>query len=258
MMKQYTVKQLAQLAGVSVRTLHVYDRMGLLKPSVRTEARYRLYGQAELLRLQQILFYKELDFPLKEIKAMLDDPEFDLVQALQEHKTALNARRDRIDALLKTIDNTIEHLKNETVMEKPEDLYQGLPKEFGTTYHDEAIKEYGLEAVEKAENYLLSQGKEGFEKLKQAQQENAQKLFALRNENPTSEAVQQEIAHHYEIIRQFWGTFGSDDMQAEAYAGLGELYTNDERFHQVDGQPQPEYARFLSEAMKYFADTQLK
>ncbi|MEQ9439151.1 MAG: MerR family transcriptional regulator [Cyclobacteriaceae bacterium] len=257
-MMHYTVKQLADLAGVSVRTLHVYDRKGLLKPLARTEARYRLYGPAELLRLQQILFYKELDFPLKEIKAMLDDPEFDLVQALKAHKTALNVRRERIGTLLNTIDNTIEHLKNETVMEKPEDLYQGLPKEFGTTYRDEAIEEYGAESVEKSESYLLSQGKEGFEKLKQAQQENSQKLFTLRNEDPRGEVVQQEVAHHYEIIRQFWGTFGSDDKQAEAYAGLGELYVNDERFTQVNGVPQPEYARFLREAMKHFADTRLK
>ena len=75
-MKGYTVKQLAKVAGISVRTLHHYDVIGLLKPVARTEAGYRLYAEKELLRLQQILFYKELDFPLKEIIEILDNPDF--------------------------------------------------------------------------------------------------------------------------------------------------------------------------------------
>ncbi|WP_343702573.1 MerR family transcriptional regulator [Chitinophaga sp.] len=95
-MDNYSVKKLARLAGVSVRTLHLYDKMGLLEPSVRTQARYRLYGEKELLRLQQILFYRELDFPLKEIRDILDDPTFDLAQALEGHKKALQARQERI------------------------------------------------------------------------------------------------------------------------------------------------------------------
>ena len=101
-MIQYSVKQLAQLAGISVRTLHLYDQLGLLKPNIRTVARYRLYGEKELLRLQQILFYKELDFPLQEIGKILDDPDFDLVEALLSHKNALEIRRDRIGTLLTT------------------------------------------------------------------------------------------------------------------------------------------------------------
>jgi DNA-binding transcriptional MerR regulator len=75
-MDNYSVKRLSDLAGVSVRTLHLYDEIGLLKPSIRTDAGYRIYGEKELLRLQQILFYKELDFSLQEIAAILDHPEF--------------------------------------------------------------------------------------------------------------------------------------------------------------------------------------
>jgi DNA-binding transcriptional MerR regulator len=112
---RYSVKQLARLAGVSVRTLHVYDKMGLLKPSVRTDARYRYYGEAELLRLQQILFYKELDLSLKAIGEIINEPGFDLIAALNCHKAALTARRDGLDTLLNTIDNTIDHLKNKTM-----------------------------------------------------------------------------------------------------------------------------------------------
>lgn len=91
-MDNYSVKKLAKLAGVSVRTLHLYDKMGLLRPSVRTEARYQPYGEKELLYLQQILFHRELDFPLKDNSTILDDPAFNLVQALEGHRKALLAR----------------------------------------------------------------------------------------------------------------------------------------------------------------------
>lgn len=112
-MNLYSVHKLAKLAGISVRTLHYYDRLGLLKPSVRTEARYRLYGDQELIRLQQILFYKELDFSLDEIRRILEAPDFDVLQAMQHHKRALEARRDRLAALLTTIDKTMSKLKGE-------------------------------------------------------------------------------------------------------------------------------------------------
>jgi DNA-binding transcriptional MerR regulator len=143
---RYSVKQLARLAGVSVRTLHVYDKLGLLRPSVRTDAGYRQYGEAELLRLQQILFYKELDMPLKDIAEILDDPEFDLLKALTGHKAALSARRDRINTLLNTIDATIDHLKNKT-MSNFEELYEGMPLEQAAALREEAIDNWGEEAI---------------------------------------------------------------------------------------------------------------
>src|SRR5512136_2331510 len=102
--RTYTVQQLARLAGVSVRTLHHYDHIGLLAPSARTAAGYRLYGAADLLRLQQILFFKELDLPLDEIQDILDDPDFDQIEALESHKRLLRERADRLARLLMTID----------------------------------------------------------------------------------------------------------------------------------------------------------
>lgn len=257
-MTSYSVQKMAKLAGVSVRTLHLYDQLGLLKPSIRTEARYRLYGEKELLRLQQILFYKELDFPLKEIQAILDNPDFDLVEALLSHKVSLQARKDRIITLLETIDKTVNHLKTGTIMLKPEELYGGLAKETAEAYRAEASKKYGTQAVETSEKALGSLTKQEFENLKTDLKENADALFALKDQDPTSAQVQQLIARHYEIIRMFWGTFGSTDTQAEAYKGLGQLYVNDERFTMVNGTPQPQYALFLSKAMAYFADNGLR
>lgn len=256
-MKQYSVKQLAKLAGVSVRTLHLYDQNGLLKPAIRTEARYRMYGEAELLRLQQILFYKELDFSLQAIQDILNDPHFDLIQALESHKQALHSRQERIQTLVATIDTTIHRLKTKQMLSH-EELYEGLPKETASTYRNEAITKYGAETVETSEKHLRSLGKEGFQQLKAEMEDIAGKLTAMMQEDPHSAIVQQQIARHYHNIRGFWGTVQSPDLQAEAYAGLGDLYVADERFTMVDGKANPEYAQFLQKAMQYFADTQLK
>ncbi len=256
-MRNYTVKQLADLAGVSVRTLHLYDQKGLLKPSVRTEAGYRMYGEKELLRLQQILFYKELDFSLEAIKNLLKKPDFDLLQALEEHKTALQARKDSITNLLLTIDKTMLKLKGE-IMLTHEELYEGFPKEKAEVYRNEAIAAYGEEQVKHSENHLRAVGKKGFEVLKVEQQDIVQKLLSLMKEDPKSANVQRQIARHYANIREFWGTAGNVDLQADAYCGLGELYVNDERFTMIDNKPNTDFAHFMCQAMRFFAETNLK
>lgn len=250
-MRTYTVKQLARLAGVSVRTLHLYDELGLLVPAQRTEARYRLYGEAELLRLQQILFYKELDVPLQEIQRILDDPDFDLVQALQQHRTALKARKQRLAALLRTLDRTIDHLTNNTIMEHTE-LYEGLPKEEAENLRRDAVEAHGKEAVERSEAHLMAQGKPGIERLKAEAADIMHRLIALRSDGPTSDVVQAQIARHYANIRAFWGTSDLADPQLEAYAGLGELYVADDRFLKNMNVAEPGFAQFLCTAMAHF------
>lgn len=249
--ERYSVKKLAALAGVSVRTLHLYDQIGLLKPSIRTEKKYRLYGRAEALRLQQILFYKELGMPLKEIADILDDPQFDPVQSLQNHKKVLEQKREQLSTLLETIDKTIDHLKNETML-TTEELYEGLPKEQVVTWRKESSEQWGT-AVERSENHLRKKTKEEFAALKEAAGNNWTRLVALVNEDPASEKVQDLIAEHYELIREFWGTAGLPDKQADAYAGLGDLYVNDERYTTVNGTHNPAFAQFMQKAMKHFA-----
>jgi DNA-binding transcriptional MerR regulator len=251
---RYSVKQLARLAGVSVRTLHVYDKLGLLTPPVRTEAGYRYYGEPELLRLQQILFYKELDLPLKAIADILDDPGFDLARALTGHKTALQARRDRLDILLNTIDNTIDHLKNKT-MSNFEKLYEGL--DGAAALRQEAIDKWGEEAILRSEHALVEMGPAGLEQLKSDQRDIDRRLRALAGEDPQSEAVQEQIARHYELIRGFWGMRAGEAIKAAAYKGLGDLYASDERYTASDGRPDPKFAAFMRAAMAHFAETRL-
>ena len=103
-----TVKQVAGRTGVSVRTLHYYDEIGLLPPTRTTEAGYRLYGEEALARLQQILFLKELDFPLEEIRAILDDPSFDKTQAMHRHRELLLLKRARLDRLIRLVENNLK------------------------------------------------------------------------------------------------------------------------------------------------------
>ncbi len=257
-MKTHSVKEVSKLSGVTVRTLHHYDKINLLKPHHRTEAGYRYYGDEELFRLQQILFYRELDFPLKEIGDLLDDPDFDQVDALKSHRAALKIRNERIATLLATIDRTINHLKKGKKMSRPEKLYEGLPKEMGTVYRKEAMKVYGKDTVENAEDKLLKLGDAGFKKLKENLVQIQKELFGLRKEAPENEKVQQLIARHYGVIRTFWGTSHLEDKQADAYEGLGHLYVNDERYTMIDGESHPEYALFLQQAMSHYAGTKLK
>jgi DNA-binding transcriptional MerR regulator len=254
----YSVKQIAQLAGVSVRTLHLYDQVGLLKPAVRTRAGYRQYGEAELLRLQQILFYRELDMPLKAIAEILNDPHFDQIRALAGHKTALQVRRDRLSTLLKTIDKTIMNLKNKT-MNNAEELYEGLPKEQAASWRREAIDKWGEDNVLRSEKALLEMDKLDLDQLKADQKDIAQRLkLLLASKAPESDEVQEQIARHYANIRSFWGVSDPTDLKAETYKGLAELYVADERYTASDGKTDLEFASFMRKGMLYFAEHNLK
>jgi DNA-binding transcriptional MerR regulator len=212
------------------------------------------------LRLQQILFYKELDFSLEEIRRILDSPDFDIVQALSQHKISLAAKRERLDTLLATIDNTINHIIHTTdegeFLMKPEELYEGLPKEFATTYRDEAHKHWG-DAVKKSEEALRTMSKADFTKLKDDFKENWKTLSTMTAQEPSSDAVQERIVRHYALTRALWGTSASADKQTAQFLGLGELYIEDPRFTEIDGVQVPGFGAFMSEAMNYFAETAL-
>lgn len=257
MNKNYSVKQLAKLSGVSVRTLHLYDKMKLLVPQLRTRAGYRMYGEKELLRLQQILFYKELDFTLKDIAKILGEPGFDIIEALKGHKKALIQKKTRINILLSTINNTINNLKNKTMLNADE-LYDGLSPQQAAAYRQEAIENYGNEVVERAENYLKKLNKDELKKLVDKQKQLGASLYELKAMDPTSAQVQELIAQHYTNTRKLWGTDGLTDKQAETYKGLGNLYLTDERFVLTGDRHDPTFAEFVKDAMAHFADEQLR
>ena len=142
----FTVKQLSKLAGVTPRTLHHYDAIGLLKPSRVGDNGYRYYGEESLLRLQQILFYRELDMPLGDIKKIMGRHDFEVLDALISHKDALKKRIDRLNVLLSTVDNTINHLKGKKMM-NDKSLFEGFSEEEQEKYAEEAAQRWDAETV---------------------------------------------------------------------------------------------------------------
>jgi MerR family transcriptional regulator, thiopeptide resistance regulator len=147
-MKMLTVKQVAKISGVSVRALHHYDEIGLLKPASIGRNNYRYYGREELLRLQQILLHRELDIPLVDIKAILDDPKFDQLDALHQQRDRLAAEAKRYAELVRTIDRTIADLNGETAMRNA-DLYKGISPEKQAEYEKWLVERYGGDMPER-------------------------------------------------------------------------------------------------------------
>jgi DNA-binding transcriptional MerR regulator len=135
----YTVKQVAAMSGVSVRTLHFYDETGLLKPAYFGANGYRFYEEPQLLALQQILFYRELGFELKEIKRILGRVDFERITTLQSHREVLQENLTRTRTLIETIDKTVDHLHGTKQM-KDEELFVGFSIAAGEDRFDEHIK----------------------------------------------------------------------------------------------------------------------
>ena len=136
----YTVNKLAKLSGVSARTLRFYDEIGLLKPAYVGDNDYRYYEEEQLLMLQQILFYRELGFPLGEIQRIISSDSFDKIEALQSHKCVLERSLNRTKQMIKTIDKTISHLRGNEKM-KTEELYYGFDSEKQKKYEKQLISE---------------------------------------------------------------------------------------------------------------------
>ena len=142
----YTVKQLSDLAEVSIRTLHHYDQIGLLPPSKVGTNGYRYYDEAALLRLQQILFYREIGLELKQIKDILDSPDFDLQAALRSHRGVLQEKVKRLQNLVHTVDNTLMHLAGEIDMSKKQ-LFEAFSDEKQKDYEREVRLQWGPDSV---------------------------------------------------------------------------------------------------------------
>src|SRR5436305_7322371 len=138
----YKVKQVAAMSGVSVRTLHFYDEMALLKPAYTKANGYRIYEEPQLLMLQQILFYRELGFDLKRINEILSQRQFEKIAALKSHRQVLEKNVTRTRTLIETIDRTIKHLKGTKKM-KSEDLFNGFSVGAGKDRFTEGVTHDG-------------------------------------------------------------------------------------------------------------------
>jgi MerR family transcriptional regulator, multidrug-efflux activator len=250
---RYTVKQVAELAGISVRTLHHYDRIGLLKPSASTDAGYRIYERPEIERLQQILFFRELGFELRKIGEILDHPEFDRRRALLAHRELLNEERDRLGRLIGTLDTTIERLERDEMM-SDNAMFSGFDRDRIedqiSRYHDEAVERYGEEVVAESEHRVRSLSDEALSRAEKENIEINMNLAAIAGAHPPdSPEAQREIERWFNFLNENFGAY-----TPEAFAGLGELYVADERFTAHYEAIQPGLARFIRDSMRIFAE----
>lgn len=243
----YTVKQLADLAGLSVRTLHHYDEIGLLLPPVIGANGYRYYDERSLLRLQAILFYRELDFPLAAIKSLLDRPDCDTIRTLQEQRTALAERLGRLHRVIATIDQTLQHLKGNTAM-PPHELFQGLTPEQEDAYAEEAARRWDPATVRASQRRWKSYSPERRKQILQDGNEGMKVLVAAMPLGAGSAPVQACIARWREHINRFWTP---DDEQC---LGLARLYRDDPAFRQNFDRFHPALAPFMVEAVQAHVD----
>ena len=242
---EYTVKALADLAGVTPRTLRWYDRIGLLKPLRTTEAGYRLYGPAQLDRLQDILFYRELGLDLASIRTILDDPAFDRQAALQSHLRELEARRARLDALILTVQKTLREEKGGTRMsdrEKFECFKSRLLQEHETAYGAEVRARYGDQEADRAYARLSALTWEEYRSWEAlGDRILAELAAAVRSGADPAGAAGAALA---ELHREWLG-FSWEVYTPQAHRGLAALYTEDDRFTSYYDRTVPGCAAFL-------------
>lgn len=246
-MRMYTIKQLADLANVSRRTLRYYDQIDLLKPTAVADNGYRYYDQDTVLRLQQIRFYQELEFSLDDIRQMLDKSDFNALQSLQDQKAALQQQARRLNRLINTIDKTILHLKGQINMDNKE-LFAGF---------DEAKqKEYAEEASRRWDPKLVKQSNERWNRLSKEEkaailQEGSQiysDMAAQLDSEPNSDAVQAIVARWHQHIRHFY------EPTFEMLRGLGQGYAHDPAFRATFEAMHPDLPDFLHEAITVYCD----
>lgn len=243
---KYTIAKLASAAGVSVRALHYYDEIGLLVPAGHDGNNgYRYYGETELLRLQQIMFFRELEFPLAKIKEIMDSPTFSNLDALIEHREVLLSQKKRTSKLLKTIDLTISSLKKGQSMTTT-DLYDGFDKAKIEEYQKEAAERWGnTEAYKQSVSRVTKMGKAGLAKVIAEGRKIELELAKHIGEPVDGEEAQKLAARHRKHISYFY------DVSDEMYRGLAEMYVTDPRFTKHYDDVTPGLAQFLHDAIVF-------
>ncbi len=241
----YTVKQIAKLAGVSARTLHYYDEIGLLKPASLGENGYRYYNEDSLLRLQQILIFRELDLPLEQIKRIMGRRDFDVITALRGHKQDLRKRIVLMERLISTVERTIRHLQGEEEMSEQE-LFEGFSEEQQAEYEKEAMQMYDPETV-KASNARW-RAFSAAEKQRIFDEGNAvyQSFIQAMPQGHASPQAQSAVEAWRRHMDYFW-TPAVDQLLL-----LAQGYVDEPRFRANFDKMHPALAEFIRDAVKVY------
>ena len=251
---EYTVQHLGKLAGVSTRTLRYYDEIALLTPARINSSGYRIYGQAEVDRLQQILFYRELGLSLESIKDIVTSPSFDGEKALQEHRDKLLEKRKQLDLLITNVEKTLAATEGRITMsntEKFEGFKQKLIDNNEEKYGQEVREKYGDDAINRSNEKVKNMTEEQHEDIKNLEEEMFESLVDAMEEGDPASVLAQKAA---DLHRQ-WLTFYWDTYSKEAHAGVAQMYVDDERFTAYYDKHQPGMAAFLRDAVHHYTGT---
>jgi DNA-binding transcriptional MerR regulator len=243
----YTIKEIAELAGVTTRTLRYYDEIGLLGPAHVGENSYRYYDQDSLLRLQQILFFRELEVPLKDIHLIMSRPDFHPMRALKDHRAALKSRAKRLNKLIDTIDRTIAAMKGEFSM-NDKNYFEGFDE---TQYEDEVKERWGnTPQYAESQRKWASYTKDQKDAIKAEGGEiTARMVSADPTASPDDPEVQAAIGEYHAYINKYFYT-----CDVEFLRNLAEMWVEDPRFAVNYERIREGGAAFVREAVQIFYD----
>ena len=249
----YTVKQLARLSNVSVRTLHWYDEKGLLKPAFLGENGYRYYEEDQLFTLQQILFFRELNFTLDDIGKLINSNDFNRLQTLQAHRQILMLQFEQKKQLLNNLDKTIKYLKGEKTV-KIEDIFAGFTQQKQENYENYLVEKVGVST--KVENLRIKTqqwSKQDWLQYKKACDKVHDDLILLLEQGAdvSDESVQLVIDKHYQLIKSIW------IPNKDSYIALADMYGSHADFVAFYQSLHPVLLAYMRQAMKRYAQSNL-
>ncbi|MGQ4386508.1 MerR family transcriptional regulator [Streptomyces sp. SAS_270] len=243
----YSVGQVAGFAGITVRTLHHYDEIGLLAPGGRSHAGHRRYDDADLDRLQQILFYRELGFPLDEVAALLDDPAADPRAHLRRQHELLTARIERLQKMAAAVENAME-ARRMGINLTPEEKFEVFGDKDPEQYADEAEQRWGgTEAYAESQRRAAAYTKDDWKRMQAEVASWGERYDALMaaGEPPTGEAAMDMAEEHRRHITTWFY-----DCPYDVHQGLGGMYVSDERFKEFYDSMRPGLAEHLRDAIE--------
>ena len=250
---RYSIQKMSQISGVSGRTLRYYDQIGLLKPKEITDSGYRQYSKLEVDKLQQILLYKKMGLKLQAIKLILDNPNYNILEALEEQKKHLLLEKDRLEEVIKTVDKTLVSMKGSYEMTN-EEKFKGLKEERirmnEEKYGEEIRQKYGEEVVAASVKQQLNLTEADFEDMQATEELLLHKLTEYLAVDEIANPLAQEIFN----LHKKWLQFSWANYQAEAHKGVAMMYISDERFTAYyDEKSGVGSAEALNKIIQYYA-----
>lgn len=249
----YRIKEVADLLGISVRMLHHYNKIDLIKPESFTEAGYRLYSDDNLSMLQQVLFFRELNFSLQEIKEIINNKNFNQMKALETHKTMLKEKIKKLEKIIETVDKTINSIKGGAKMDKKE-MFETFDmtdiEKHQKEYYEETKINYGhTKAYQESQKKTAHYTKKDWKEITEKGTLLYKKLASLITVDVKSQSVQTIV----DELRNYISTYFYD-CTIKIFQGLGQLYVTDPRFTKNIDQYGEGLAEFLKDAIDVYCE----